>query len=115
MTQRAACGPGEPADLTDRRQEAVEGVGGANGGDDDRGVVYAFPYLRPAVVHDSDPDGRPVVGKDLRRLLSDADGAPGPLDALLEGAGDPSAAAAGKPSALEVVGDDQRVHGEGRA
>ena len=113
MTQRAACGPGEPADLTDRRQEAVEGVGGANGGDDDRGVVYAFPYLRPAVVHDSDPDRLPGLGENLGDLLRDADSASGLLDALLEGSGDPSAPATGKPTALEVVGDDQRVHGEG--
>ena len=113
MLQGTACGPGEPADLSECGQEAVEGVGGADGGDNDRGTVDAFPYLRAAVVHDSDPDGRPVLGEDLRRLLSDADGASGLLDTLLDSAGDPSAATAGKPSALEVVRDDQRMHGKG--
>ena len=65
------------------------------------------------MVHDADPDGRPVLGEDLGDLLGDADSASGLLDALLEGAGNPSAAAAGEPGALEVVGDDQRVHGKG--
>ena len=67
------------------------------------------------MVHDSDPDRRSVLGEDLGDLLSDAHSASGLLDALLEGAGDPSAATAGEPGALEVVEDNQRVHGKGRS
>ena len=115
MLQRAACGPGASPDLSERGQQTVEGVGGADGGHDDRGAVDAFAYLGAAVVHDSDPDRLPVLGENLGDLLSDADSASGLLDALLEGAGDPSAATAGEPGALEIVGDDHRVHGEGRS
>ena len=66
------------------------------------------------MVHHPDPGGRAVVKEYLRDLLSDADGSSGLLDPLLEGACDPGAAALGEPSALEVVGDNHRVHGEGR-
>ena len=66
------------------------------------------------MVHHPDPGGRAVVKEYLRDLLSDADGSSGLFDPLLEGACDPGAATLGEPSALEVVGDNHRVHGEGR-
>ena len=115
VLQRAARGPGAPPDLTECGQQAVERVGGTDGGDDDRGAVDAFADLGASVVHDADPDRRPVLGEDLGDLLPDADSASGLLNALLKGAGDPRAPTAGEPGALEVVGDDQRVHGKGRS
>ena len=61
------------------------------------------------------PEYAAVIKEYLRDLLSDADSSSCLLDPLLEGAGDPSAATLGEPTTLEVVGDDQCVHGEGRA
>ena len=57
--------------------------------------------------------GGTVLDEDLRDFLGDPDRSSGLLDPLLERAGDVRTAAFGEPSAVQIVGDDHRVHGEG--
>ncbi len=96
-------------------QQAGQRGGRARGGDDDGGAVGPLARIRAPAVQHPHSGGGAVLDEDLRDLLGDADGPSRLLDPLLEGARDAGAAALGEPAAAEVVGDDHRVRGEGRA
>lgn len=86
----------------------------ADGGDDDGGAVDPFVRLRSSAVQRPHPDGGSALGEDLSDLVCDSDGSSRLLDPLLECACDAGASAAGEPGAVEVMGDDHGVYGEGR-
>jgi len=64
VLQRAACGPGAPPDLTECGQQAVEGVGGAGGGDDEHGRGDGVEQAAGQGAEDSDECGRGHHGQE---------------------------------------------------
>ena len=96
-------------------QEAVERRFRAGVGDDDGRAVDDLRRPGAPVVADPHADGGALLGEDLDDLLGDADRAAGPLDTLLDRAGDARAASPREPRALEVVADDEGMDGEGAA
>ena len=96
-------------------QQPAECDGCAGIRDHGRGAVDHLGRGGVPVVADPHPRRRAVLDEDLDDLLGDADRTARLLDALLEGAGDPGAAALREPGAVQIVPDDPSMDDEGAA
>ena len=96
-------------------QQLAECDGCADIRDHDRGAVDHLGREGVPVIADPHPGRSAVLDEDLDDLLGDADRTSRLLDALLEGAGDPGAAALREPGAVQIVPDDPSMDDEGAA